>query len=183
MKQIPIGSCQCGCGAETSMRAGKRCRYLRGHHRRGTSKLAEFTKHMHPCSEHPKSKANAKGECRECCRIYARLHYHNVKTGSTRWFKRRFFTARNTARTRDLAWTLTFDEYLNIVSQSCIYAVQQPDDIRVGIDRKDNAVGYIAANCVPCCSRHNVIKGAFFTHEQMMEASRRCNIACGNRTA
>lgn len=42
-------------------------------------------------------------------------------------------------------------------TRACHYCGLQPKSIG-GIDRKDNAQGYLQGNCVPCCRPCNVYK-------------------------
>lgn len=35
-----------------------------------------------------------------------------------------------------------------------------------GVDRKDNAKGYVTGNCLPCCWPCNYAKGSRYTYEQ-----------------
>ena len=75
-------------------------------------------------------------------------------------------------RKRKLACTLSEDEWLTLVSQSCHYcgsngsneAKRRPDAHYGksfhynGIDRIDSSFGYVAGNCLPCCKRCNIAK-------------------------
>jgi len=96
----------------------------------------------------------------------------------------RYSTARSMAHRRGLAFTITIDEYQNLLSQPCIYCTSTlPDSgqsVKVGLDRKDNTQGYISGNVQPCCPRHNNIKGDWFTHEQMIDIVYKYNIPCGS---
>lgn len=74
------------------------------------------------------------------------------------------------ARTRELAWELTEEEFDGLIAQDCAYCGGAPsmvqkgtgarsgDFIHNGIDRKDNAIGYVTENVVPCCSVCNHAK-------------------------
>lgn len=64
-------------------------------------------------------------------------------------------------------WGFTDAEFLAITSMDCHYCGIPParvvrswwDSIRYnGIDRLDNAIGYVPSNCVPCCSTCNHAK-------------------------
>ena len=59
------------------------------------------------------------------------------------------------AKKRGLDWELTDDVALALIRSSCHYCGQPPIN---GIDRKDNGIGYIVDNCVPCCSQCNRAK-------------------------
>ena len=64
------------------------------------------------------------------------------------------------AALKNLDFTITYDEYVNIVNNSCYYCgILQPKGFN-GIDRKDQTIGYIVDNCVSCCKMCNYIKGS-----------------------
>jgi hypothetical protein len=70
---------------------------------------------------------------------------------------------RGGAYSRDLAWDLTEEEFDRLITQDCAYCGCPPsmvekgsgarsgDFIHGGIDRVDNAQGYVMGNVVPCC--------------------------------
>ena len=85
-------------------------------------------------------------------------------------FKRRYCQLRKRAARRGLAFSLTFEQFKNVVSKACAYgALSTSDPGRTGVDRKDNDLGYLENNVVPCCRRHNTIKNEFFTYDEMFE--------------
>lgn len=64
---------------------------------------------------------------------------------------------------------LTKSEFKSLTQSDCIYCGVSPSSIRKihrgktsyiynGIDRKDNTIGYVLNNCVPCCSVCNHAK-------------------------
>jgi hypothetical protein len=61
---------------------------------------------------------------------------------------------RRNALVRGLACTLTEQEILHLSKGVCFYC----GDVSKGIDRVDNAKGYIPDNCVSCCSVCNYMK-------------------------
>ena len=76
------------------------------------------------------------------------------------------------ARARDLAWELTDEDFDGLTSRECFYcgcppsAVRKPDGLYDGgeftyngIDRRDNSLGYMIGNVVPCCWTCNHAKG------------------------
>lgn len=91
--------------------------------------------------------------------------------------------ARSNAKRRGLDMALTFEEYSALVNSPCSYGTGTAN----GIDRKDNSIGYESRNCLPCCYRHNLIKGGNFTHDEMLWIISSCPSAvkCGDlkRTA
>lgn len=71
------------------------------------------------------------------------------------------------ARTRGHSFELTKDQFREITSSNCHYCNSVPSTISNravsvyiynGIDRKDNSVGYVFSNCLPCCPRCNRAK-------------------------
>jgi len=77
------------------------------------------------------------------------------------------------AKSRDLVWELTNEQFAKLTKQNCWYCNQEPAQMnRVygknkpknayylynGVDRMDNAVGYTMDNCISCCGRCNHMK-------------------------
>lgn len=74
---------------------------------------------------------------------------------------------RTSQKKKPYPWSLTFEQYREIVTKPCHYCGAPPSQktknvghLKNGIDRVDSSVGYHFANCVPCCARCNVMKGA-----------------------
>lgn len=79
-------------------------------------------------------------------------------------------TYRRAARDRSLSWELTEEEFDTLVGQDCTYCGCPPstiakadqrgcgDFIYNGLDRKDNTIGYVPGNVLPCCSVCNHAK-------------------------
>lgn len=82
---------------------------------------------------------------------------------------------KNSAKQRKILWSLSNDDFFNLVQQNCSYCgdgpniLVKPDSVRPdwvekasikvnGIDRVNNALGYVKENCVPCCSFCNYAK-------------------------
>ena len=139
-----------------------------------------------PCALHPASGAYIKGRlggvarCKECTKIYRRQH---DKTYG-QLLHRRFSQARRQAAIRGLDWLLSEYEWSEIVARPCIYrldGVEHPPGIRSGVDRVDSSIGYTFQNSQPCCYRHNMCKGDWLTHAQMLETVVRYRIPCGNK--
>lgn len=71
------------------------------------------------------------------------------------------------ARSRNLDWELTEDQFIQLITQPCTYCgevnsmqgIAKDRSIQVnGIDRKDNNLGYTIINSVPCCNFCNHAK-------------------------
>ena len=61
------------------------------------------------------------------------------------------------AKSREVVFELTFDQFVAMWQKPCYYcgcAIKT-----IGVDRLDNAKGYTAENCRPCCTVHNIAKG------------------------
>lgn len=145
----------------------------------GGSKISGFRHHSIPCPNHPNAKASTHHRvCTECTKEYKRLV--RAKFGIP--LKDEFSSDRASARRRGLEWELSFDNWLAIISQPCVYGGCQGGLVSInrGIDRKENDKGYVAGNCQACCWLHNRFKSDILTHEQMLDASSRYGIACGN---
>lgn len=84
---------------------------------------------------------------------------------------------KKSARERGFEWAVTDEEFFLLVSSRCVYCGTPPDSVRKpnagvngaflysGIDRQDNAVGYISGNVVSCCWNCNRAKGTLGIHE------------------
>jgi len=65
---------------------------------------------------------------------------------------------RSGARRRNLSFSLTKEEFSDLVDKPCQYCGWYPDKGFNGIDRIDSDQGYSKGNCVPCCSICNNAK-------------------------
>lgn len=67
------------------------------------------------------------------------------------------------ARKRNYDWALTDEQAIYLMVSSCHYCGCDPGTHNQnglnGIDRKDNALGYLADNVVACCGKCNLMKG------------------------
>ena len=116
-----------------------------------------------------------------CMAHYMRVRRsENPKLRSTQ--RASYSTTKNGAKIRNLDFSLTPGEFRNLISQNCAYGAGKYPEINIGIDRRDNRIGYTAANAQPCCARHNEIKSNVFTHEEMLQIVKTCPsaAACGN---
>ena len=85
---------------------------------------------------------------------------------------------RGSARRRGLAWELNGEEFDKLTAQDCSYCGCPPSAVQrtgrssgefvySGIDRVDNALGYVIGNVVPCCSVCNHAKKDM-SHDEFM---------------
>lgn len=116
--------------------------------------------------------------CKLCMRVYKAQRY--AKIGPT--VRGLYSNARWQAKQRSLEFGLTLKQFKALICKPCAYGIGQRPEVRIGIDRRDNAQGYTEDNCQPCCPRHNIIKSNTFTHEEMMYIVRSCPsaVTCGN---
>jgi hypothetical protein len=61
--------------------------------------------------------------------------------------------ARRYCPTRNSHWNPTLEEFIAFTSQACAYCGRTED--HVGVDRYDNALGYVGGNVRPCCWKCN----------------------------
>jgi hypothetical protein len=83
---------------------------------------------------------------------------------------------RYNAKKRQLDFDLSLEEFTTLATQNCHYCGTPP---RVkkrtyktklnGVDRKERDKGYTVANCVPCCSICNLMKGRL-SYQQFLKA-------------
>lgn len=77
--------------------------------------------------------------------------------------KTRFFEYGYGAKLREIAFTLTFDEFMLFWKKPCHYC--SADIGGIGLDRVDNTQGYVIGNIVPCCKVCNRGKSNLSQHE------------------
>ncbi len=58
---------------------------------------------------------------------------------------------------RNLAWDLSYDEFVELWGKPCFHCGEAINGI--GLDRLDNSKGYAKDNVVPCCSPCNYMRG------------------------
>ena len=68
----------------------------------------------------------------------------------------RYTSYKKGAESRDLEFNLTIDEFKTFWQVNCHYCNSKVETI--GLDRVDNAQGYILQNIVPCCYKCNSMK-------------------------
>lgn len=139
------------------------------------------------CPKHPDAGFYKKGYKRPVC---AECRLESKRRSYDRYgqsLRTRYTSMRASAVRRGIPFELTFEDFRDIVSQSCVYSIHDKETesqvITIGIDRGNSALGYVVSNCFPCCPRHNEIKSDVFTHEQMIDVAYRYQIQCGNTRA
>ena len=86
--------------------------------------------------------------CRTCAnpKIYTHAEYLRRQS---------YFNYKNGAKRRGYDYLLTMDEFLKFTDSPCTYCGLAPAK---GVDRRNNSIGYILENCVPCCKQCNLAK-------------------------
>jgi hypothetical protein len=79
----------------------------------------------------------------------------------------RFALAKRQAKNRKLEWIISKEQYAILAVLPCDYCGGPHPKMGVGLDRKDNNLGYIAGNVVPCCGTCNDMKGHLLSYEEM----------------
>ena len=106
--------------------------------------------------------------CKEC--IY-KSSGDTKRTKNIEGFAKKIYASYiDGAKARNIQFNLSFDDVINLIFQNCYYCGNSPSlyenkrDLkslnipRVGIDRKDNNIGYELNNCIPCCKSCNRMK-------------------------
>ena len=99
--------------------------------------------------------------------------------------RRVYATYKDRARRQGRDFTLSPGCLIKLISQPCHYCNAPPANVSrreksypgavlfySGIDRKDNAAGYVAGNCVPCCWRCNCVKGEHLSYGEMVQVGK-----------
>lgn len=71
--------------------------------------------------------------------------------------KGKFSQYKNGAKRKNREFLLTIEEFISIISLCCHYCGTTRE---IGVDRKDNLIGYIKSNCLPSCWGCNNFKGS-----------------------
>jgi hypothetical protein len=71
--------------------------------------------------------------------------------------KNRYAAYKRGAESRGYTFELTMEDFSNLWNKPCSYCNEIVPGI--GIDRKDNNIGYTASNTISCCTTCNFMKG------------------------
>lgn len=83
--------------------------------------------------------------------------------------KNRYATYKRGAEARGYNFDITIEEFTNLWDKPCHYC---NDSIKgIGIDRKDNSIGYTTDNTLSCCTTCNFMKGKL-THQEFIDKCR-----------
>ena len=93
--------------------------------------------------------------------------------------KTRFSKYQLGAKSRNIQFELTLNEFDNITSKPCFYCGDLPTDEFgykfVGVDRIDSAKGYFVGNVIPCCADCNRMKSKFYITDWITQISKIMN--------
>jgi hypothetical protein len=78
-------------------------------------------------------------------------YYMNSDTGKLKSYKA-------SAAKRGYEFTIKDEDFIKIIHMACVYC-GIPE--AMGADRKDNNLGYVLENCVPCCKFCNHMKSDY----------------------
>jgi len=108
-------------------------------------------KQIKPLSEFHRatSRRDGRGQnCKDCQR--ARNRAFQLRP------HRRLYRYVHSAKVRGLEFTLTPEQFMQFFDANCFYCGTLIEGI--GLDRRDNSIGYVASNCIPCCKYCNYMK-------------------------
>lgn len=106
---------------------------------------------------------NRKFPCKRCYDSSMR------RTDSWPALQKAYLSAKGGAKTRELEWSISMQDYLEIASKSCYYCGSAPTEKKPakswqepiflhGLDRVNNKMGYKKENLVACCKQCNWAK-------------------------
>lgn len=79
------------------------------------------------------------------------------KDGRSSGDRKTFYEYKYGAKYRNIPFELSLDQVNAMCLLPCTYCGDLPDP-KNGIDRIDNAIGYLVDNCLPCCAFCNIAK-------------------------
>ena len=105
-----------------------------------------------------------------------RLSDHRELPPGEAAFNLLYISYHSSASKKSLAFELTKDDFRNIIKLDCFYCGSAPlryyrdklpngGYLCNGVDRRNNSVGYIIENCVPCCHKCNWMKNKYTEQE------------------
>lgn len=106
------------------------------------------------------------GRVKSCgCKTYFLRNGYRINDESP--IKKIFQRYISQAKRRNIEFSISLDEFKNLISQSCYYCGEHPNHISKtkfssykynGLDRLDSSKGYIKENIVTCCGVCNTMK-------------------------
>lgn len=86
----------------------------------------------------------------------------------SRTLRGRYTTSISLAKKRNLIWDISEENYNELISKNCFYCDRKLNETGIGLDRKNNSLGYTIENVVPCCKMCNETKLDNFDFEEML---------------
>jgi hypothetical protein len=105
----------------------------------------------------------------------SREYYHSEGRylnafNARRTIQSRFRMGISNAKRKDIEWSISLDEYKEIMSKDiCTYCQGPLEKAGNCLDRKDSKIGYKIDNVVTCCKNCNYLKGSQLSFEEMLE--------------
>ena len=98
-----------------------------------------------------------------CLRKDTNVWVKNRLPGTEAGRNKAYRTCKKNASNRALAFELSLEDFEKLTKQDCHYCGIEPRQKLInytynGIDRVNNALGYLLSNCVACCGRCNRAK-------------------------
>jgi hypothetical protein len=107
--------------------------------------------------------------CKQCrCKFTSNLLRNTCAHCHGKQPKTRFIHAKYLAKQRNIIWSLTIDQYINLIKLDCYYCdgFFEKVEYNVGLDRLNNAMGYEIDNVVSCCYVCNTTRNNNWTPEE-----------------
>lgn len=79
--------------------------------------------------------------------------------------ERSYYAYTKAAEELNHEWQLSCEQFEHLIKQPCHYCGDLPLRKLHDVDRVDNSVGYLSANCVTCCKMCNMMKYRYTTQE------------------
>lgn len=100
---------------------------------------------------------------------YCAPHYRSA-IASNQKISSRFSQSRYKANKAKLEWSLTLEQYEDLVTKVCVYCeTTLAGATGKALDRLDNAKGYTLDNVVPCCGDCNYLRGIRMSYLETKE--------------
>lgn len=148
-------------------------------------------------------------QCKKCGKIFSRRasvirnSLNNIQCSNCRHIRynrplnvleyKTYCYYRTSAKKRNLEWDLNEQQFKNLIKLNCAYCGNIPQKRKTvtykdefeeinGIDRIDSTKGYTINNCVPCCSKCNLMKSDFTKNDFLNHISKIYNFSIKSST-
>lgn len=97
-------------------------------------------------------------KCKSCKQVELNASRKKYKNSASRKLYNNY---KNSAKSRNILFDLSYADFLTIVAQDCHYCDSKPNMVDIvygdefihnGVDRIDSSKGYEVGNVVPCCT-------------------------------